>query len=409
MTVTFEKSTASGRVSAPPSKSMAHRYCICAALSEGCEVCGLSGCDDVMATVSALKQFGADIRKTEKGVYFSGLVSVFPKENTVIDCKESGSTLRFLLPLALRHGKTVRFTGSQRLLERPMTVYRDLCRQQNIFYSKDGQGITVKGILKPGRFTLSGAVSSQFLSGLFFVLPLLDGDSLVEIEGEPESMSYCRMTVKTLGEFGVRVRRIDEKTYFVPGNQTYRNQRVTVEGDYSNAAFLEGFNLLGGKVTVEGLLPDSCQGDRVYRDAFRQWGEHPCFDVSDCPDLAPVYMALGAAKGGVTLTGTRRLALKESNRGVAMAEELAKFGIKVTVEDNLIQVKKGKLLTPVLPLFSHNDHRIAMAVSMLATVTGGKLYGAEAVNKSFPDFFPLLASLGISLKRNSIEEIGFHS
>ena len=230
-------------------------------------------------------------------------------------------------------------------------------------------------------------------------LPLLSGESVIDITGKSESASYLALTLKALADFGVRISKIDENTMYIKGEQTYKNRNLSVEGDYSNAAFFDAFNLIGGNVAVKGLDEKSVQGDRVYKKIFPLLLKGcPVVDICDCPDLAPVLMALGAALKGIILTGTKRLKIKESDRSRAMAEELSKFGCKVDVEEDMVKVFPCKLQKPILPLSSHNDHRIVMAISLLCTLTGGRIYGAEAVSKSLPDFFHRLKKLGVNLK-----------
>ena len=221
---------------------------------------------------------------------------------------------------------------------------------------RTASSVTVCGQLKAGEYTVPGEVSSQFITGLLFTLPLLAGDSRIAVTGRFESASYIDLTLSALQTFGIAVTRRDN-AFFIPGGQHYTSADYTVEGDCSNAAFLDGFNLLDGDVKVLGFTEDTLQGDRVYRDFYRQMaaGQRQ-FDLSDCPDLAPVLFALAAATGGASFTGTARLRIKESDRGAAMAEELAKFGIPVTVEENSATVHPGRLQPPVLPLCGHNDH-----------------------------------------------------
>ncbi|MBR4973062.1 MAG: hypothetical protein IKY45_01200 [Clostridia bacterium] len=189
---------------------------------------------------------------------------------------------------------------------------------------------------------------------------------------------------------------MNEHTIFIGGNNTYKSNEITVEGDYSNAAFLDAFNLFGGKVNINNLKENSSQGDRVYKELFECLNNGcPTIDISDCPDLAPVLMAVAAAKNGAVLEGTRRLKIKESDRGLAMKEELSKLGCFVLVEENIITVEKCELKTPSVPICSHNDHRIVMAMSVLLCLTGGSIEGAETVAKSYPDFFECLKALNV--------------
>lgn len=399
MIVTIEKSTAFGEIAAPPSKSMAHRYLICGALSEKSEIGNVDFSEDIKATLGCLEGLGAKVEVNSGTVKIGGIGKSEKINSNKLFCNESGSTLRFLIPLCMLKGEEITLSGTKRLFQRPLNVYEEMCTSQGIKFSQNDSSVTVNGVMKSGRYTVRGDISSQFISGLMMALPNLSGESVIDITGKSESSSYLALTLKALADFGVRISRIDENTMYVKGGQTFKNRILEVEGDYSNAAFFDGFNLIGGNVAVTGLNPDSVQGDRVYKDIYPQLLKGRCeIDISDCPDLAPVLMALSAALKGAVLNGTHRLKIKESDRGYAMAEELAKFGCKVDVEEDRIEVFPCKLKTPILPLSAHNDHRIAMAVALLCTITGGKIYGAEAVAKSLPDFFERIGKLGIKLK-----------
>ena len=399
MIATIEKGTAYGRVEAPPSKSVSHRYLICGALSFGSVIENVAFSEDIKATLNCLKALGADYEIDGSTVKIGGISPDKAVKCAELFCNESGSTLRFLIPLCLLFGQKITLKGTQRLMSRSLAVYKEMCLSQGIEFTEDKESVTVCGRLTPGKYSVRGDVSSQFISGLMFALPLLSDDSIIDITGAIESGSYLGMTVKALADFGIRISRTDERTIFIKGNQTYKPRTLRVEGDYSNAAFFEAFNSVGGNVAVAGLKKDTCQGDAVYRRLFGKLVRGcPEIDISDCPDLAPVLMAVAAANNGVRLIGTHRLKIKESDRGRAMAEELAKFGCSTEVWDNEITVHPRMLKTPELPLSAHNDHRIVMALSLLCSITGGSIYGAEAVNKSFPDYFRKLASLGIKVE-----------
>ena len=403
MIVSIEKSTAFGEILAPPSKSMAHRYLICGALSDKSEIKNIDFSEDIKATLSCLEALGAKVEVEGNTVKIGGLMSSKKIKSNELFCNESGSTLRFLIPLCLLKNEEITLRGTERLFQRDLSVFETICASQGIDFVKSKNSVTVKGLLSNGRYTVRGDISSQFISGLMFALPLLLGESIIDITGKSESSSYLNITLKTLGDFGVRISKIDENTMYVAGSQSYKNRNLTVEGDYSNAAFFDAFNLIGGNVAVKGLNEDSTQGDKAYKEFYPQLLKgKPEIDISDCPDLGPVLMALAAALNGAVFTGTHRLKIKESDRGMAMAEELAKFGCKVDVEEDRIEVFPCKLQKPILPLSGHNDHRIVMAVSLLCTLTGGKIYGAEAVAKSLPDFFERLRKLGIKLKEETL-------
>ena len=398
MTVNILPSLAVGSVSAPPSKSMAHRALVCGALSEGSHIANLAASEDITATLSCLQALGAQVSPAETGIQIGGLNLFRVPEGAVLNCNESGSTLRFLLPLCLLSGQKITLTGTERLFSRPLSIYEDICREQGIFFSKTANSVTVCGKLKSGAYRVAGNISSQFITGLLFALPLLEGDSRLEVTGTFESASYIDLTLSALSHFGIRITRQDN-VFIIPGSQRYQSADYTVEGDLSNAAFLEGFNLLGGNVCVQGIREDSLQGDRVYMQMFRALARgKKDFDLSDCPDLAPVMFALAAVCGGAVFTGTRRLKIKESDRAEAMAAELKKFGIASVIGENTVEIQKGTLSAPAEPLCSHNDHRIVMALSLLLSKTGGKIEGAQAVNKSYPDFFEVIQNLGIGME-----------
>lgn len=368
---------------APPSKSMAHRLLICAALSgERCEISGLAESDDINATAGCLKSLGVTVKNgTVDGS------ALFSKTDT-LDCNESGSTLRFMIPLCLMTGKDITLGGSERLFSRSLEVYRKICDDGGFKFELCKNSVTVNGRLAPGKYSVRGDISSQFISGLMFVLPLLSGDSEIEITGKPESVPYIDMTAQAQSIFGVCVER-KENIIKIRGNQKYKPTDATVEGDCSNAAF---FAAMGAEVT--GLDPDTLQGDYVFYDYFDRLKKgRPTLDIGQCPDLAPVLMAVAAQNNGVTLTNTARLKIKESDRGTAMATELAKLGVAVTVKENEIQVGCG-IVPPKEPICSHGDHRIVMAMAVLLLKTGGDILGAEAVNKSLPDFFERITALG---------------
>jgi 3-phosphoshikimate 1-carboxyvinyltransferase len=263
---------------------------------------------------------------------------------------------------------------------------------------QDGSSITVKGPLKSGTFTVTGNVSSQFISGLLFALPILEGDSRIKIVPPIESRSYINLTLDALKSFGVKAYFEDEYTHFVPGGQKYIAKDVSVEGDYSGAAFIEALNLFGGEAEIDGLKEDSLQGDKVYKKFFKLLNSGvPTVHIGDCPDLGPITFSVAAGKHGGVFTGTRRLKIKESDRAAAMAEELRKFGCLATVAEDKVVIYPAEFHKPSEPLYSHNDHRIVMALAVLCTVTGGEILGAEAIAKSYPDFFAHLRLLGIEV------------
>lgn len=399
MRVEIRPSKAKGTVTAPPSKSMAHRLLICAGLSEGESVVrNLAYSEDVKATIACLQALGAEIRLDGDTAFVKGAYVTEPiGSSAVLPCNECGSTLRFFTPICMLSGEERTLRGSEYLMTRPMVVYEEIAVKQDIRFEKSADSITVQGKLKSGVYEVAGNISSQFISGLLFALPLLDGDSEIKILPPVESKPYIDMTVAALREFGIVIEN-DDNAYKIKGGQRYAPTDVTVEGDCSNAAFFEALNYTGSNVTVEGLREDSLQGDRIYKILFEKIknGDSP-INIADCPDLGPILFAVAALCGGARFIGTRRLKIKESDRAVAMKQELSKLGISIDVRENEVTVHGGRLHAPTEPLDGHGDHRIVMALSVLLTVTGGVIEGAQAVNKSFPDFFDRLTDLGVEL------------
>lgn len=398
MRVKIFKSKANGSIMAPPSKSMAHRALICGALSSGSIITNLEYSNDISATLSCLENMGASVRKDGNKVEIGGLDVFNIKENTELCALESGSTLRFLLPLCMLSENKITITGATRLFERPLSVYEEIAKKDSISFVKDKNSVTVLGKLKGGEYKVPGDISSQFISGLLFALPLINTESSIEVLGNFESQAYIDLTLSALKDFGIEIKRV-KNTFYINGNARYQSGKYEVEGDMSNAAFLDGLSLVGGNVEVLGINKNTLQGDKVYLNMFEglKKGEK-CFDLAPCPDLAPVMFALSSLYGGARFIGTRRLRIKESDRGTAMAEELKKLSIETEIYDNEIIIKDGEIRAPKEIINSHNDHRIVMAMALLLTKVGGEIEGAEAVNKSYPNFFKSLKTLGIEME-----------
>ena len=295
------------------------------------------------------------------------------------------------------------FYGAPVLMTRPQSIYEDLCANNGITFERNAEKIIINtngNSLKPGTYEIAGNISSQFITGLLFILPLLKENSQIKLLPPVESRPYIDLTIQAMADFGVEVKWKDESTLQIKGNQKYKAKNIAVEGDYSNSAFLDVFNTLGGDVKVQGLNNHSLQGDRVYKEMFEQLKKGcPTLDISDCPDLGPILFVVAATHNGGIFTGKKRLAIKESNRGKIMCEELAKFGVQSNYSENQIEILKSQLHAPSQILHGHNDHRIVMALSTLLTQTGGKIDDAHAVQKSFPSYFEVIKSLGIEIKR----------
>lgn len=397
MNVKFYSSSAAGTVEAPPSKSMAHRLLICACLAKGRSVIkNIAYSNDILATLDCLETLGARCERGGDYVVVDGIDVHSFIPSGVLRCRESGSTLRFMIPVALMCGERCEFNGTQYLMHRPQSVYEELFARQGIKFKRGNDYILAKGSLKPGNIKIAGNVSSQFVSGLLFTLPNLDSDSVLEIIPPVESRSYIDLTLKSLEEFGVKAEWTDENTLFVRGNQQFVPCNITVEGDYSNACAFDAFNTIGGRVNVTGLDENSLQGDRVYKEYFKSLTDGKAeLDISDCPDLGPVLFAVAASNHGGVFTGTDRLRIKESNRISAMKTELEKVGAYVYEEDSRVTVISAPLSEPTCEIDSHNDHRIVMAMSLILSKTGGVITNAQAINKSLPDYFDKLKTLAV--------------
>lgn len=395
MNVRIEKSTAAGNIAAFPSKSAAHRALICAALCKGKSIIrNFPVCDDTLATLDCIKALGAEVTRSDDTVTVTG--GEISSEG-VFNCRESGSTLRFTLAVSLLFGGG-KFICDGRLARRTLGDYEKNFAKKNISLTKSGNEITVCGRLNGGEYILSGRESSQFASGLLFALPTCRGDSRIIFENAPVSRPYIDMTLDMLGKFGVCAEWQGERVITVTGGQRYAPCDIVTEGDYSSAACLYALNYFGGDVKITGLDENSRQGDKAFYSCFEKLNTGFCeIDISSFPDLAPILMALGAAKHGVKLTGTARLREKESDRGRDMAAELEKFGAGCDVGDDEITVSGGGISSPKDVINPHRDHRIAMACAVLMTICGGEIAGAECVGKSFPGFFRRLADVGIEI------------
>lgn len=396
MTVEIKPSVAKGRVMAPPSKSMAHRYLICAALAEGTsKVHNIELSNDIKATLNVILALGAKYSVLGNTVIINGVTN--PPKDIRAYCQESGSTLRIMLPICLTFGNTS-LSGEECLFRRPLDEYSRLFKENGFEYTQSETEVSVKGKLKSGIYKMRGDVSSQFISGMLFALSRCEGNSKIILTTPLSSAPYVDMTISALKCFGAKIESTDSGYKIYPSKLSAKE--ITVEGDYSNAAFLHGFNYIGGAVEVTGLNENSLQGDKVYLQHFEALKQGtPTISLGDCPDLAPVLFAVAAANNGGVFYDTERLKIKESDRGAAMKSELGKFSVKVDIENNKITVGCG-IKPPTAKICSHNDHRIVMATSLLCSMVGGKIEGAKAVSKSWPDYFNVIKTLGIEANIN---------
>ena len=372
-----------GTVTPPPSKSQAHRAILAQLLAGGGTVSNLAASQDIEATrrcAAALKTEG------------DGL--------PLLDCGESGSTLRFLIPIALALRSGGIFTGRGRLMERPQKPYFDIFDEKGISYEQKDGVLTVRGELKPGEYRLPGNVSSQFVTGLLYALPLLDGDSEIVLTSPLESRGYVDMTLEVLRDFGVTVENQNYERFLVPGDQVFQARDFTIEADWSQAAFWLAAGSLGNPVLTVGLSDQSTQGDRVIDEHFASfaWGTWRTveIDVSDCPDLLPPLAVMAAFHDGATrLTNAARLRMKESDRLATVTKMLTALGGQVEEGPDWLAIPGTRFLKGGT-VDGANDHRIVMAAAIAATRCTGPvtILGAEAVNKSYPTFWEEYKRLG---------------
>ena len=373
-----------GAVTPPASKSMAHRAVLAMALAGG------------TGTLSNLSD-SQDIQATKRCV--AALKAPRPEgELPFLDCGESGSTLRFLIPIALAVAGGGVFTGHGRLMERPQQPYFDIFDEKGIFYGQTDGVLTVRGTLTPGVYRLPGNVSSQFVTGLLYALPLLPGDSTIEITTPLESGGYVDMTLDMLEKFGISVQNKNYAVFHIPGNQVYQGRDITVEGDWSQAGFWYSANFLDNQVAIQGLNADSTQGDRVVASLYWKLAKpgDADVDVSGCPDLLPPLAVMAAVRSGTTrFVNAARLRIKESDRLATTAALLNALGGHAEEGPDSLTVRG-------VPAFSGgtvdgaNDHRIVMAAAIAATRSSAPvtILGAEAVRKSYPSFWEDYKQLG---------------
>lgn len=394
----------SGSITPPPSKSQAHRLIIAAALAAGeSHLSNVALSQDIVATLNCMRALGA--QAAEDGSVIRGLgghaqhFAALPE----LDCGESGSTLRFLIPVSLAVAGGGVFSGHGRLMERPQGPYETLFAQKNIAFVRENGKLRVEGKLASGIYELPGDVSSQFITGLMYALPMLEGDSEIHLTTPLESSGYVDMTVDALNAFGVEIESVDGGWY-IPGGQCGKAMDAAVESDYSQAGFYFAARLLGSAVELKGLNPNSAQGDAVivpYADALSQPGE-VTLDVSQCPDLVPPLAAMAALRAGeiTHIVGAARLRIKESDRLATVTAQLNALGAEIRELPDALTVQ-GVTSLHGGKVSGCNDHRIAMMLAIAATCATDAvtITGAECVAKSYPNFWEDYAALGGDVER----------
>lgn len=416
-----------GCVKIPSSKSFAHRAIMCAAFSENeCIIDNVSISDDIKATIGAVKSLGAEVDIFDHYIKIKGLFLNKTKDNlskdklNIIDCNESGSTLRFMIPAASVVNKRNCFIMRGNLGKRPLDVYFDVFEKSNIKYKYEKNKyredtLVTDGFIKPGKYTIPGNISSQFITGLLFTLPLLDGDSILNVTGTIESKSYISITLEVLKDFGIEIENIDFKKFIIKGNQRYSKDRYSVEGDFSQGAFFLCAGAIGNSISVEGLKEGSIQGDRIVIDILKNMGasinidreginmytnselKSTIIDASDCPDIIPILSVCASVANGKTeIINAGRLRIKECDRLHAVCSELSKLGADITEKENSIIITGVNSLKGGCEVWSHKDHRICMMLAIAATLCEEKIYirDVECISKSYPNFFDDFKKLG---------------
>lgn len=419
MEIKIKPSHLKGEVIIPPSKSLSHRSIIAASLAKGISVIeNVILSEDILATIEAMKQLGVQIETIKKErftlkIHGTGVLTPIGEE---IYCNESGSTLRFLIPFFTLVEKRLTFTGRNKLIERPLDSYYKIFDAQGIDYQTQ-QGnlpLSVKGALKPGLYKIDGDISSQFITGLMFVLPLMAGDSEIIINKNLESKGYVDLTMDILSKFGIEIINENYERFIIKGNQSYKPCDYHVEGDYSQGAFYIVANLIGNNILIKGLEEESLQGDQAILDIVKAVGGDYRFeddglhiiknkplkgitiDVKNCPDLVPILGVLGSfIEEDVHIINAERLRIKESDRLKAISSELNKLGCNLIEEPAGLMIKRPSRLTGGM-VDSWNDHRIAMALSIISTQLPAEIHlsKAEAINKSYPKFYEDIEALG---------------
>lgn len=399
-----------GELSPPPSKSVLHRYIIASSLAKGVsKIENISFSEDIIATIEAMKKLGAKIEQKDNYLLIDGR-DTFKNlnENIEIDCNESGSTLRFLFPLSIVEENKVLFKGRGKLFKRPMTPYFENFEKFKIKHSYiDENAILLEGQLKAGIYEIDGNISSQFITGLLFSLPLLDGKSKIIINGKLESSNYIDISLECLSKFGIKIINNSYQEFIIEGNQSYRAGNYCTEADYSQAAFFLVANAIGSKIKINDLSEDSLQGDKKIIDYISEidnWNSKDTLvlDGSETPDIIPVLSLKAAVSGKkIEIVNIERLRIKESDRLKATVEELSKLNFDLIEKKDSILINsrenfKVNKNEKIVSLSAHSDHRIAMMIAIAATCYDGEILldNLDCVKKSYPNFGEVFLSLG---------------
>lgn len=407
-----------GTIDVVPSKSYSHRAIIAASLADGVSVIrNIIFSNDIINTIECCKEFGADIKCFDNYVIIKGTNEI-KRTISKINAGESGSTIRFMIPIMLVNPEKMEFTGENHLNKRPLDSYFEIFEKQNIKYSHPLDSympLNTEGGLKPGLYEIRGDVSSQFITGLLFALPLLKGDSIIKITTNLESKAYIDLTLDILRMFNIDIENDNYQEFFVKGNQKYKSTDYTIEGDFSQAAFFLVMGALGNDISLGCMNLSSLQGDRKIIEDIKAFGADvivkdnliqakadknligTVIDFSQSPDLGPVLSVLASvAIGNTKFINAGRLRIKECDRITCVKEELNKLGAKVSEDLEEMYFEGVSELNGSLNLYSHNDHRITMSLAVASTICKFPLMieGAECVKKSYPHFWDDFKKLG---------------
>ena len=399
-----------GELSPPPSKSVLHRYIIASSLAKGIsKIENISFSEDIIATIEAMKKLGAKIEQKDNYLLIDGS-DTFKNlnENIEIDCNESGSTLRFLFPLSIVEENKVLFKGRGKLFKRPMTPYFENFEKYKIKHSYINENeILLEGKLKAGIYEIDGNISSQFITGLLFSLPLLEGESKIIINGKLESSNYIDISLDCLSKFGIKIINNSYQEFIIKGNQSYRVGNYRTEADYSQAAFFLVANAIGSKIKINDLSENSLQGDKKIIDFISEidkWSSKDTLilDGSETPDIIPILSLKAAVSGKkIEIVNVERLRIKESDRLKATVEELFKLNFDLIEKKDSILINsredfKANKNEKVVSLSAHSDHRIAMMIAIATTCYDGEILldNLDCVKKSYPNFWEVFLSLG---------------
>ena len=399
-----------GELSPPPSKSVLHRYIIASSLAKGVsKIENISFSEDIIATIEAMKKLGANIEQKENYLLIDGS-DTFKNlnENIEIDCNESGSTLRFLFPLSIVEENKVLFKGRGKLFKRPMTPYFENFEKYKIKHSYiDENKILLEGQLKSGIYEIDGNISSQFITGLLFSLPLLEGESKIIINGKLESSNYIDISLDCLSKFGIKIINNSYQEFVIEGNQSYRAGNYRTEADYSQAAFFLVANAIGSNIKINDLSENSLQGDKKiinYISEIDNWSSKDTLilDGSETPDIIPILSLKAAVSGKkIEIVNVERLRIKESDRLKATVEELSKLNFDLIEKKDSILINSRENFEvnkneKIVSLSAHSDHRIAMMIAIAATCYDGEILldNLDCVKKSYPNFWEVFLSLG---------------